>query len=397
MILLSKRFLASFLSASYFLWFFQNQVHQLHRASGAVEQRRTEGEQPKPTIVDIPSSQELESNCNIHYSTCLDETAQSIARPWTVKPLSTWCGFNDNYNDPNRNSDDVPRLLLTKVPKSASSTTASVVLRLSHQHQCPCQWRHGTARELLYHNRTSTATFLLAPIRDPSARALSSVYFHKVSFHRRSPSFQKVPSDPFIQSHLEETPSNYISEYVRLDDTQNNELSVSTIQTILQHYDFLLVVDQWEESITVLSLLLKVPISSLVTLSTKQAGSWYLTGKKRCVQLVRPVATPTIASFLDSAQWKRQHVYDRLLHRAAAYSLNQTIHQTIGRETFQKHLSAYQTAMRHVQQQCANTTHFPCSRNGEPQLHASRASCYARDFGCGYPCIDQLQFAAQDG
>jgi hypothetical protein len=70
-------------------------------------------------------------------------------------------------------------LLLVKVPKAASSTSAGVVLRIANQsHLCDTtavQWQH--LEGIFYANRTRATSFLVAPIRQPAARAFSSTWF----------------------------------------------------------------------------------------------------------------------------------------------------------------------------------------------------------------------------
>jgi hypothetical protein len=74
-------------------------------------------------------------------------------------------------------------LLLVKVPKAASSTSAGVILRIANQsddddsscHTTAVQWQH--LEGMFYANRTTSRSFLVAPIRHPAQRAFSSTWF----------------------------------------------------------------------------------------------------------------------------------------------------------------------------------------------------------------------------
>jgi hypothetical protein len=320
-----------------------------------------------------------------------------------------------------------------------------MALRLEHQlehdddtRSCSCRadWQHGTAvtkkqqQQALGRttassngsgttndnriNGDSTTTFWIAPIRDPSSRALSSVYFHEISFHARA-SAKVSPSINFVTDHLHKVPENYIFHYVRLDDQQqqqqqgqekqrgNDDSSASTSQqrddmaalrTIVSSYDFLLVVDRLDESLVLLSILMNVPVTHLLTVNSKQAGSWY-SNQKRCLRLYSPsrtMRTELERTVFASDAWTVKHALDQLLYDIASASLTATIrhHQA----AFDVRWREYQTWQERIKASCAINDVFPCSFDGRQQLNVSSAHCYLRDFGCGYPCIDELVKAA---
>jgi hypothetical protein len=98
-----------------------------------------------------------------------------------------------------------------------------------------------------------------------------------------------------------------------------------------------------------------------------------------------------------SDKWKRAHAGDALLHATAVHSLDRTI-QALGVEQVQQGLEDLKRWQHRVEQACNsnangsnnNETQYPCSATGMPQLELAAASCYMRDFGCGYPCIDRI-------
>ena len=315
---------------------------------------------------------------------CVNQVSTSLSKIWKQRPLETWC------HSPYRptavsSSPKESGLILVKVPKSASSTVAGMALQLGHSFNCSVSWEHRKARDILLDRQVS---FMLAPIRNPYSRALSHVYFHKVTFHGRQGGRL---TDTFIISQLNTVPDNYIIDYIRPDDhnvTTPGHI-LETISRVLDYYDFLLVVERMDESIVVLSWILGVPVTALLTLSSKQANSWYLTGKTRCVNLVHPVVTDSVKQHFDTARWKQRHHGDVLLHAVAVKSLDNTI-EAIGPDQVRDQVRQLQRYKEIVREVCSNRTDFPCSDSGQPQWQLAQTSCLARDFGCGYKCINDL-------
>jgi len=358
---------------------------------------------------------EAKQNCS-SLECFISTAAADIARVWKQKNIRSWCISPANNINATRHSQQPSQgLLLVKVPKSASSTATGVVLRIADTHQCvdAVQWRHVKAAAA-YSDRSPDKSFMLAPIRDASSRALSSVYFHHVSFHRRKGSNQ-VPKDPFILNALrkKEDP-NFILEYTRLktepsilisslSDTNKNDHDNITaaqlteylkrlrmiVEATVQGYDFFLVVERLQESLVVLAWLTGVSLSEVVTMSSKKSGSWRLAGKE-CIALVKPVRSSAVDDYFASPTWQLANAGDLLLHRAAQISLDKTIDSSMGRKRFERDLAELQRLQQIADTACANQTNYPCSAAGQPQLDLSQQSCYTRDFGCGYRCLDRL-------
>jgi hypothetical protein len=388
----------------------------------------------------IPPDTTIVSDCSILDDSCINQLASTIRRAWPAKPVETWCSGKSSVTTP------AGLLRLVKVPKSASSTAAAVVLRIQHRHDCAVGWDHGRAADILppYWNSTTYSVhdsrqslLLVAPVRTPHNRALSVVYYNHISFHRRHrfPLESKhnstvipktrVPADKFILKHLEQVPPNSICDYMQYslpsdgseqqrhkylhsDSASLTPNSTSTleilsyVQGIVNGYDCLLVSNRMDESLVVLSLLTNLPITTVLTLSSKATGSWYLTSATeqtksnsgsakppslQCIPLVPPVITRGIEAYFASHTWKQRHAADRLLFAVANQSLDATIQAL---PTFAERYQQYQTWKARIQAQCVDETYFPCSSSGIPQLEESRRSCYERDFGCGYPCIDRV-------
>jgi hypothetical protein len=143
-----------------------------------------------------------------------------MSRIWPHKPVLSWCNSN-NTNNHNFSSG----LLLVKVPKSASSTAASIVLRIQERHDCRVEWKHRTA--VNYADRNGNASFLVAPIRQPRSRALSNMSFHDISFHGKLRS-TKPPSDKHVRKGLSNKAQfNFLLGYT----TTDNNYTSSTLTT----------------------------------------------------------------------------------------------------------------------------------------------------------------------
>ncbi|GAX16834.1 hypothetical protein FisN_5Hh207 [Fistulifera solaris] len=343
---------------------------------------------PTPAVLAVPDFGSR-PDCLLQ-DACMDHLATKLSRVWSVHNLDAWC-----RNVPKTKNDSPTGLVLIKVPKSASSTLAGVVLRIQNRHNCTVHWQHKLAREYSW-NGDDASAIRVAPIREPSSRAMSSVYFHYVSFHKNTGG-PRNPKDSFIIQKLRETKPDFILDYTADKElvanvtNGNDRLSeiYETIRRITTFYDFLFVVDRLDESLLVYSWLTKLPWTDLLTMPSKKNGSWYLSGN-RCVSLAGASLTPAIATFFESVEWKQTHAGDRLLYEVANRSLDRTIDELIGRPSFEKELFQFRDLRRQIENACQNETNFPCSQNGSPQLELAKTNCYVRDFGCGYPCIDRF-------
>lgn len=400
------------------------------RETATIFVSKTVASPPPPPIpnytltVDVETAPDDDIDCSIADDACIERLAAIIRRVWSHRSVDTWCAHQTI------NSTAPPTLTLVKVPKSASSTAAALVLRIQALHHCAARWEHGRAADTVADRRavggTAATSFLLAPVRQPEQRALSSVYFHQVSFHRKNnysnnnhtsrtgQAMMPPPADSYILKHLREIPPNFISDYMRLRDDGDDRVNLTTsrglqkyVSDILSSYDFILVTTRMDESAVVLSLLTALPLSTVLTTSSKQAGSWYYSGG-RCLALVPAssnAASSATAHYFQSVEWKTAHAADRLLFAAANQSLDATIAALGGGNTddnynnpnsapattpFRTRLADYRRLQAVVQTACANETHYPCSARGTPQLALARRSCYARDFGCGHTCVDRV-------
>lgn len=317
---------------------------------------------------------------------CIEAQAWRLSRSWQPHPHRHWCSLSSSVPVNDSNSTG---LWLIKVPKSASSTVAGLALRVAEIHQCAVRWQHAKASDVLSHAHDRNQTFLVAPIRNPRSRALSSVYYHTVSLQFR-PSNNGRPADRHILRQLDRVEDDFISEYTRvsLNATKN---SWHIVQEIMETYDFLLVVEEMEASLVVFAWLADLSLSDVLVMSSKSSGSWYATGRGRCVPLIPPEVTPAVEHYWKS-DGRMRHYTDRLLHAAARHSLHKTIREGMGQELFAEQLKAFRNLQAFTLEKCgaAMNESAPCSPTGVYQPEVAKQACYLRDFGCGHHCLETL-------
>lgn len=314
-------------------------------------------------------------------SECIEKVAVSLSREWQSQTFDSWC-------NPNNNSG----LVLIKVPKSASSTMAGMALRVGNRRNCPIRWQHNRLEEYVSSEKgfLEQGHFLVAPIRKVPERTLSSFYFHHVSFHQNPSRRGRPPLDKFVIDKLGQGPDNFVLNYtapVAFNGSTVRSI-VRSVEQVLLTYSFLVVVERMDDSLVVMAWLTGLDLNDLLTMSSKASGSYYHSGG-RCIRIAKAIETTGTRSFLGSESWRRRHFGDYLLHAAAEASLDATISR-MGRKLFDSQLEKLRRLHSRIDRKCSNETYFPCSINGTLQLDLSRRSCYRRDFGCGYRCIDRV-------
>ncbi|CAB9525451.1 expressed unknown protein [Seminavis robusta] len=336
-------------------------------------------------------------------TTCMQTQGQALARAFPDRTdQSQWCK-DTKAERPNKEG-----LILVKVPKAASSTSAGVALRIANRHKCQAlQWQHkpGTT----YAHRDQQNSFLFTSIRDPASRVLSYLFFIEISidggeysdewildrlkhFSGRYGSIQDGQGGFTMQfAALEEIPHfSAWSPKDRIRVKNPEDIQERVQRMVQQDYDFMLVVERMDESLVALSLLLGIDVADVLVTSSKVAGSYfYDPPRHQCVSLTKSFASPAVKEYLESDDWKAQNYGDYLLHAAANRSLDLTI-ERLGRQRFDVAMERYRLLQKREKEQCAPHVQFPCSKSGQPQPKRARQECYQRDFGCGYKCIDEI-------
>lgn len=170
----------------------------------------------------------------------------------------------------------------------------------------------------------------------------------------------------------------------------NPEKLHAKIQTLLESYDFMIVVERMDESLTALALLTGLSLADVLITNSKVAGSYLLSrvGKEagKCQRQLKGPLSAGVKNYTESEEWLAMNYADEILFRAANASLDRTIEQ-IGRDKFEQSLQQFLRLKERVLKVCGPRLGFGCSDTGEP---LEEEQCYLRDFGCGYSCVDSV-------
>ena len=346
-------------------------------------------------------------------------SASQIARVWTPVSPSQWCidgklKFEQSKGKP-------MGLCYLKMPRAASSTLAGINHRISssfakRQGIQSCIRHDGPTPAFYFRNRVKGLSFLWTFVRDPSDRALSRVASgiskHSQEAHYRG-SYSNNFTDAYVLNALEQskdiqygtisegrggfqvqyTMLRVLDEYMFWNESQPNvvqhhEALQQHIKATLWQYDFVGVVERFDESLVALQLLMGLDTSDILYVSSRMPLQFTRSGR-RCIKNIDPqtLRSRPVKDFLQSTTWWAQNYGDWLLHKAASISLDRTIKE-IGVHYFAQAYSDFQEMRNEVMQKCQPI--FPCSHSGTDQSKESRASCYEEDIGCGYPCIDEI-------
>jgi hypothetical protein len=271
-------------------------------------------------------------------------------------------------------------------------------------------------------------SFLFATVRDPAERAVSTIFFHVISRRGSSSSSATAATDASVIHQLRTSTDGH---YGAVSDGQggfqlrytsperipagsawsanspgavlNPAAVADSVRRVVDSYDFLLLPERMDESLTAMALVMGLDVGDVLVTSSKVAGSRYHLvhrGRNRfeCLPTARSFVSPGVREFLRSDEWRAMNYGDYLLHGAANRSLDRTI-ERLGRGRFGRALAEYRRLRDLEGRVCAPRVQFPCSDEGRPQMELAGRNCYLNfyDFGCGYPCIDSLLASVSKG
>ena len=166
---------------------------------------------------------------------------------------------------------------------------------------------------------------------------------------------------------------------------------------MFQNYDFIGLVERFDESLVVMQLLLGLETSDILYFAVNRKEDWQLVkaGSKKSV-CRKPfdwetdlLTEPTIRRYVsESEKWYAQNYGDYLLYQAVVQSLDQTILE-IGLDVFSRELKKFRSQIKRANEECSPV--FACSSNGTQQLDEANYDCVADGrFGCGHRCLDKI-------
>eukprot|EP00956_Cyclotella_meneghiniana_P038894 scaffold161736_cov98-Cyclotella_meneghiniana.AAC.1 len=264
---------------------------------------------------------------------------------------------------------------------------------------CLVRWNHAQPKEKKYDALIKAESYLWTFIREPTERIISLFFFQEVN------RFKSEPHDSLMKKYMmsKAQTNYYFQEFSPSPGKQFKDHTA--IPQILDMYDFIGIVEQFDESLVVLKLFLGLEYQDILYLSAKSSGGYddgvYIksnrekllwdfpgTGKGTCVYIVPSFVSPGMKKWLESSTWKN-HISDQNALYAAAYqSLDRTI-EKLGKELVAEQLVEFKRRLKIAQEICTNQTLFLCSDAGVRTPNA-KSSCLAQDSGGWGAGVDKI-------
>jgi hypothetical protein len=375
-------------------------------------------------IYSIQNKTRLTEMRHIH----VRQVASTIARVYPPVSPSVWCiDGRLKHEQPKRRPMG---LCYLKLPRAASSTLSGINRRIAlsfarRQNLQNCIRHDGHVPGMYYHKRDSLS-FLWTLVRDPTTRAMSRIAASLGKQRGNTASSTLGNYSSFVIQSLQtandlqygavsagrggfqlqygmlgiidEYSAWNISDPTQIVDPRQVQRNV---QQVIRGYDFIGVVERFDESLVALQLLLGLETSDILYFATKTHIQYERRPVKSkpntfyCQQALDPklLMTPPVRNYFESTEWFAQNYGDYLLYQAANLSLDRTI-ISIGLDVFSRALKDLRSLLRQASETCH--PFFPCSSNGTEQYAASQENCYNEDIGCGYPCLDELASQSQN-
>ena len=174
-------------------------------------------------------------------------------------------------------------------------------------------------------------------------------------------------------------------------------MSNNTNDKMLTRYDFVGVVERFDESLVAMQLLLGLETSDILYFAVNRKEHWRKAKRRRNKFECRDsfdwevdlLGEPLITEYVTkSKEWYANNYGDYLLYHAASQSLDRTI-MKIGLDYFSQELKRFQELMKRAHEKCIPK--FPCSLNGTLQIEEAEHDCQGGgNIGCGYQCLNDL-------
>jgi len=204
-------------------------------------------------------------------------------------------------------------------------------------------------------------TFMWTMVRDPAERAMSHCYW------------EMAPKAPTTAEKLQclaqekNTQFNYIRPFLN-----------STLEEVLNTYNFLGVNEYFDESMVGLAAALRIPLTDVLYIVAKNnsAGTREYNGKLAVAHPPLEEEPEVVKQFLNGT-FRQANSLDYQLYEHA----NRTLSALVATMTLDEAIVNYKSVLSQVQQACDP---------GNSSVYLSTvADCYTRDQGCNYRCIDE--------
>mmetsp|Transcript_13005 Transcript_13005/g.21382 ORF Transcript_13005/g.21382 Transcript_13005/m.21382 type:complete len:262 (+) Transcript_13005:235-1020(+) len=234
----------------------------------------------------------------------------------------------------------------------------------------------------------SKQSFLWSFVREPAQRTLSHYFYFEVSRRNVTETEDSILSK--LKGNSAWVSHNYQSKYLDLP-SQDEQESLSSTDRIINGYDFLGVVERMEESLVVLAMLARIPLTDVVVYSSKVSGGYaYALKHTGCVMAKKKWTTPKIEGYIHG-DYKTVNKDDYMLYNTAHRSLDKTI-DALGRKRVEENVELLKSLQRRNEERCASQVTMPCPKpegvEWKEHKRLAKESCYFQDFGCGHACTD---------
>jgi hypothetical protein len=354
---------------------------------------------PVVFVPQVNSTSKIRSTCLT--SECFQKQGGLLARAFPDRPKDSWCIPATHPEENTFRDGKWQGFLLVKVPKAASSTAAGLTLRIANQTGCAVQFEH---RQGIRYAERHAESFLLGTVRRPAARAFSMAYFFIIA------PLNITPTDKNIIRSLNrrrggktQGKGGYMSNYMSLQripgkfwkpteptHVPNATLLIDYVQDTVNSYDFITVVERMDESLTALALMTGLDLGDVLSTSAKVSGEYKLarSGKNegQCTKSIKGKMSEGVRKYFETKAWLAMNYADYLLYEAANRSLDLTI-ERIGRDRFDRALADFRRIEAKAMEVCGDHLGSGCTGDG---VALPETTCYVRDFGCGYMCVDAM-------
>jgi hypothetical protein len=352
-------------------------------------------------VIFVPQVNETKIRSTCLTSECFQKKGRLLARAFPDRPKDSWCIPATRPEENTFRDDKWQGLLLVKVPKAASSTAAGLTLRIANQTGCAVQFEH---REGIKYAERHPASFLLGTVRKPAARAFSMAYFFIIAPLNITPTDQNViRSLNRRRGGKTQGKGGYMFNYMKLKPIQgrfwkpdapthvrNETQVIGYVQDIVNSYDFITIVERMDESLTALALVTGLDLGDVLSTSAKVSGEYKLAraGKNegQCSKSTKGKMSEGVRQYFGTKAWLAMNYADYVLYEAANRSLDLTI-ERIGRDRFDRALADFRRLEAKALQVCGDHLGSGCTGDG---VALPETTCYLRDFGCGYKCVDAM-------
>ena len=406
------------------------------------------------TIIKIPFYNDSSSNDTSYASSWWEPYVDHVATTFVPVDGYHWCiPSHQSDNHPLDGTHPARGLLFVKNHKSASSTGAGITTRIAHkvgerylqykqtkqqqqQQRYPTDTSHKNSNNKKYntnhhyqpicshhanhafadarrHVHRQSPHLLWTIVRHPTARVLSGYSYFRggvqpMTYHHLRMYAQSEKSSQFKYLQTSDDTTRMMmmttTTTMKLDPTHIplNHVAEWMKEYILDSYHFIALADRMDESLVVMKLLWGLDEGDIIVLPSKTSGTYDRGPDGKCRLLLPSQSSssssssslistrssnPAIQDYLDTDFV--QNNYDFLLYAAVNQSLQRTI-DSLGQDLVAQHVQRHRKLQQLVEDKCRSKVIFPCSNNGTRQVEASKLNCYHWDWGCGYPCIDQV-------